>query len=82
MCLAVPAIVTALNASSEIATVDLSGVQKDVSTVLVDDVQIGDYLLIHVGFALHKLSEEEAKSTLALFEELDIMNKQDEQAAS
>jgi len=82
MCLAVPAIVTALNASSEIATVDLSGVQKDVSTVLVDDVQIGDYLLIHVGFALHKLSEEEAKSTLALFEELDIMNEQDEQAAS
>jgi len=77
MCLAIPAIVTALNADSSIATVDLSGVQKEVSTVLVDDVEIGDYLLIHVGFALHKLSEEEAQSTLALFEELDAMNAEE-----
>ncbi|RLL54330.1 HypC/HybG/HupF family hydrogenase formation chaperone [Mariprofundus sp. EBB-1] len=82
MCLAVPAIVIALNESSEMATVDLSGIQKDVSTVLVDDVNIGDYLLIHVGFALHKLSEKEAISTLALFEELEVMNNQDEQASS
>jgi len=82
MCLAVPAIVTALNESSDTATVDLSGIQKDVSTVLVDDVNIGDYLLIHVGFALHKLSEEEAMSTLALFEELDIMNAKDSQAST
>lgn len=77
MCLAIPAIVTALNADSSMATVDLSGVQKEVSTVLVDDVEIGDYLLIHVGFALHKLSEEEAQSTLALFEELDAMNAEE-----
>ena len=77
MCLAIPAIVTALNAGSSMATVDLSGVQKAVSTVLVDDVEIGDYLLIHVGFALHKLSEEEAQSTLALFEELDAMNAEE-----
>jgi hydrogenase expression/formation protein HypC len=82
MCLAVPAIVIALNKNSEMATVDLSGIQKDVSTVLVENVNIGDYLLIHVGFALHKLSEEEAMSTLALFEELDTMNNQDEQVSS
>ncbi len=80
MCLAVPAIVTALDEGASMATVDLSGIQKDVSTVLVDNVNIGDYLLIHVGFALHKLSEEEAQSTLALFEELDAMNAEDTQA--
>lgn len=79
MCLAVPAIVTALNKSTSMATVDLSGIQKEVSIVLVDDVNIGDYLLIHVGFALHKLSEEEAQSTLALFEELDAMNAEEQQ---
>ena len=77
MCLAIPGIVIALNADSSMATVDLSGVQKEVSTVLVDDLEIGDYLLIHVGFALHKLSEEEAQSTLALFEELDAMNAEE-----
>jgi len=82
MCLAVPAIVTAYNESSEMATVDLSGIQKEVSTVLVDDLKIGNYLLIHVGFALHKLSEEEALSTLALFEELDAMNAEDNQAST
>ena len=78
MCLAVPASVTALNESSSMATVDLSGIQKEVSTVLVDHVAIGDYLLIHLGFALCKLSEEEAHSTLALFEELDAMNTEDQ----
>jgi len=82
MCLAVPAIVTALDESCSMATVNLSGIQKEVSTVLVDDVNIGDYLLIHVGFALHKLSEEEAQSTLALFEELDAMNAADSQVSS
>ena len=74
MCLAVPARIISLNEASGMAMVDLAGVQKEVSTVLVDDVQNGDYVLIHVGFALHKLSEEEAMSTLALFDELETMN--------
>jgi len=74
MCLAVPARIISLNEATGMAVVDLAGVQKEVSTVLVDDVQNGDYVLIHVGFALHKLSEEEAMSTLALFDELETMN--------
>jgi len=82
MCLAAPAIVTALNKSSSIATINLSGIQKEVSTVLVDNVEIGDYLVIHLGLALCKLSEKEARSTLALFEELDAMNAEDQIAST
>jgi len=80
MCLAVPARIISLNETTGMAVVDLAGVQKEVSTVLVDDVQNGDYVLIHVGFALHKLSEEEAMSTLALFDELETMNNSEDSA--
>jgi len=80
MCLAVPARIISLNEATGMAVVDLAGVQKEVSTVLVDDVQNGDYVLIHVGFALHKLSEEEAMSTLALFDELESMNNSENPA--
>ncbi|MDQ6964520.1 MAG: HypC/HybG/HupF family hydrogenase formation chaperone [Mariprofundales bacterium] len=74
MCLAVPAHVVAVDEDGAMAVVDLAGIQKEVSTLLVDDVQAGDYLLIHVGFALHKLSEEEAQATLDLFAEFDAMS--------
>ena len=68
MCLAVPARVVALD--RELATVELDGVRQQVSLALVDDVDIGDYLLIHVGYALQRLSEAEAKQTLAMFDAL------------
>ena len=69
MCLAIPARVVDMP-SEEIAIVDLGGVRKEVSLALVEDVSIGDYLIIHVGFALNKLNPEEAESTLALFAEM------------
>jgi hydrogenase expression/formation protein HypC len=49
----------------------MDGVKKDVSLALVDGVELGDYLLIHVGYALQRLSEAEAAQTLALFDELE-----------
>jgi len=67
MCLAIPARVIRLDQESETATVALAGVKKEISTALLDEVEIGDYLLIHVGYALYRLSEEEAEKTLALF---------------
>lgn len=70
MCLAIPARVVALDAAADTATVALAGVRKEISTALLDEVALGDYLLIHVGYALHRLSEEEAKRTLALFAEV------------
>lgn len=51
--------------------VNLGGIEKEISTALIDDVALGDYVIIHVGFALTKLDETEAKKTLALFAEMD-----------
>lgn len=69
MCLAIPARVVELS-GAEGAIVDLGGVRKEISLALVEDVVVGDYVIIHVGFALNKLNPEEAESTLALFAEM------------
>ena len=69
MCLAIPAKVLAREVHSDIATVAIGGVKKEVSLALVTDVEVGDFVLIHVGYALNKISEEEAEKTLALFAE-------------
>ena len=68
MCLAIPAKVTAVNGM--VGEVDISGVKREVSFALIDEPAIGDYVLIHVGNALAKIDEEEAKATLAVFDEL------------
>ena len=69
MCLALPArVVEPL--SGQRAVVDLGGVRKEVSIDLVDDAQVDDYLIIHVGYAIGKIDPEEAQRTLALFAEL------------
>jgi hydrogenase expression/formation protein HypC len=52
------------------AIVDLGGVRKEISLALLDDVSVGDYVVLHVGYALSKLDPEEAEKTLALFAEL------------
>ncbi len=70
MCHAIPAEVVAIDAATDMATVSLDGVQKEVSLALVEDVQIGDYLLVHVGYALNKLSPDEAEKTLELFAQM------------
>ncbi|MBL6929451.1 MAG: HypC/HybG/HupF family hydrogenase formation chaperone [Rhodospirillales bacterium] len=69
MCLAIPAEVIAID-DQELATVDMGGVRKDVSVSLLDDVSVGDYVIVHTGFALSKLDPEEAKITLDLFAEM------------
>jgi len=69
MCLAVPARITAIDESSDSATVALGAVTKEVSLALVDDTAIGDYVLVHVGYALNSISPQEAERTLALIAE-------------
>lgn len=69
MCLAIPARVVELLPSLR-AVVDLAGVRKDVSIDLVDDAQVGDYVIIHVGYAIGKIDPAEAQRTLTLFAEL------------
>jgi len=68
MCLAIPARVVALVAPDS-ALIDIGGVQKEVSLALVDDVAAGDYVIVHVGYALTKLDPGEAERTLRVFAE-------------
>jgi hydrogenase expression/formation protein HypC len=68
MCLAIPALVVEINGDDGI--VDMGGVRKQISLALVDDVVVGDYVILHVGYALNKLDPEEAERTLALFAEM------------
>ncbi len=68
MCLAIPARVVELLPEG-MARVSLDGVMKTVSIALVEDVAIGDYIVLHVGYALAKIDEEEAQRTLALLQE-------------
>ena len=69
MCLALPAQITAIDPAGDMATASVDNVKVEVSLALVDDVKIGDYVLVHVGYALNKIDEEEALKTLALFAE-------------
>lgn len=69
MCLAIPAQVIELR-DGDNAVVDLAGVKKEISLSLVEGVTVGDYVIVHVGYALNKLDPEEAEKTLALFAEM------------
>jgi hydrogenase expression/formation protein HypC len=70
MCLAVPARVVAIDPATDTATVALGAVTKDISLALVEDLEPGDYVLVHVGYALSRISPEEAEKTLALMAEV------------
>jgi hydrogenase expression/formation protein HypC len=69
MCLAIPARVEEMT-GAESGIVNLGGVRKEISLALVDDVVVGDYVIVHVGYALQKLDPEEAERTLRLFAEM------------
>ena len=69
MCLAIPARVEQF-INGDTAIVNLGGVRKEISMALVDDVVVGDYVILHAGYALQKLDEQEAHETLALFAEM------------
>ncbi len=73
MCLAIPAEVVSLDEERDQATVSLAGVRKTISTALLEEVAVGDFVLVHVGYALHRLSPEEADRTLRLMEEAGIL---------
>ncbi len=66
MCLAIPVRVVELLGDSA-ALVDLDGIRKEISLALLDGVAVGDYVIMHVGYALARLDPEEAERTLALF---------------
>jgi len=68
MCLGVPAKI--LETGDGAAVVELGGVRREISVMLVDDVSVGEWVIVHAGFAIERLSEEEAEQTLSLFREI------------
>ena len=69
MCLAVP--MRVLKIEKDKATVELGGVEREISIQLMDNVKIGDYVIVHAGFAIQKLDEEEAEKTLEVFRKME-----------
>ncbi|MBW1966488.1 MAG: HypC/HybG/HupF family hydrogenase formation chaperone [Deltaproteobacteria bacterium] len=69
MCLGIPGKVVSIK--GDFAEVDFGGVRMKVSLLLSPDVSEGDYVLVHVGFAIQRLGQQEAIETLRLFKEID-----------
>ncbi|MDR3367899.1 HypC/HybG/HupF family hydrogenase formation chaperone [Rhodoferax sp.] len=69
MCLAIPALIEELTTPGN-AIVNLGGVRKEISLALINDAAVGDYVIVHVGYALQKLDPEEAQRTLEMFAEM------------
>ena len=69
MCLAMPTRLIEKH-GDDLGIVELGGVKKEISLALLDEIAVGDYVIVHVGYALNKLDPEEAARTLALFAEL------------
>jgi hydrogenase expression/formation protein HypC len=66
MCLAIPALITELR-DGGLARVDMGGVSKEISIALLDECAVGEWVIVHVGYALRKLDSVEAERTLQLF---------------
>ncbi len=67
MCLAIPSQITKIE--NEIATIDVDGVQRQASLLLLEDAAVGDYVIVHAGFAIKQIDESAAKETLTLLKE-------------
>ena len=68
MCLAIPALIKSIN--GYLAEVDIAGVSRQVSIQLTPEVNVGDYILLHTGYAINVIDEGEARKTLKLLKEL------------
>ena len=84
MCLSIPSKVVKIDKESNIATVDTMGVKRDASLDLMPegDVKIGDYVLLHIGFVMNKIDEEDAIASIETYKEIiSIMDEEDRQRA-
>lgn len=70
MCLAIPALVVE-RSEDDAAVIELDGVRKEISVALVPETKVGDYVIVHVGYALTRLDPAEAQRTLDLFAQLE-----------
>jgi hydrogenase expression/formation protein HypC len=67
MCLAIPSKITKIE--NNMATIDVEGVQREASLLLLEDARVGDYVIVHAGFAISKLDQAAAQETLDLLRE-------------
>ena len=80
MCLAIPGkIVEIVDEENRIAKVEIGGVRRGVNIGMLDNVVIGDYVLVHVGFAMSKIDEKQAEETLRTLQELGSYQEEFEQ---
>ena len=68
MCLAIPSKV--IKIKDNIATIDVDGVRREASLLLLEDPKVGDYVIVHAGFAINKINEEHALESLKLLKEV------------
>jgi hydrogenase expression/formation protein HypC len=68
MCLAIPAKIVEIQ--DGMGTIDMDGTRRQVSLLLQEDARVGDYVIVHAGFAIHKLDEEEARENLRLLKQI------------
>lgn len=71
MCLAIPGkVVEIVDVENQLAKVEVGGVRRNVNIGMLDDTKVGDYVLVHVGFAMSKIDEAEAQETLRVLQEM------------
>ena len=75
MCLAIPGSIVSIEETN--ATIDMLGVQRRISISLTPQAQVGDYVLVHAGFAIEVIDAEEARRTIELVRELDELTEED-----
>ncbi len=75
MCLAIPSKIVEIK--DGVATIDVEGVRRSASLLLLEDPQVGDYVIVHAGFAIHKIDEQDAMETLKILREAVALTEQD-----
>ncbi len=72
MCLSIPSKVVKISEDKTVCTVDTMGVQREANLMMMadDEVKVGDYVLLHIGFVMNKIDEEEALASIATYQEI------------
>ena len=84
MCLSIPSKVVKISDDKTMCTVDTMGVQRDANLMMMDDddVKVGDYVLLHIGFVMNKIDEEEALASIETYKEiLELMDEEERRQA-
>jgi len=84
MCLSIPSKVVKVSEDKTMCTVDTMGVQRDANLMMMgeDDVQVGDYVLLHIGFIMNKIDEDEALASIETYREiLELMDEEERKRA-